>query len=276
MQNDCNTYPKIFIFIALDCEAKPVVSFYDLKKETVEHPFSIFKNNEIVLTITGIGKVAMAGAVAYTFALFPDNKVPVIVNIGIAGHRTHALGHLLLAMKIVDNDSGKKFYPQLLGINKPETSEILTASAPCAEYRENCLVDMEASAFYEMAIKFSTCELIHSFKVVSDNADFTIDTIQPKVVSQWIANQLTEIDKLIKHWVEFRKLVAGIELEEYQELVNKWHFTVSGKIKLKALLMRWKILSAGDRLTLSEERFANAKELLKKLEADVNRLEVYL
>ncbi|MCK5188911.1 MAG: hypothetical protein KAR12_02520 [Methylococcales bacterium] len=268
--------PKIFIFIALDCEARPVVSFFDLKKENVNHPFSIYKHNNIILTVTGVGKVAMAGAVAYTLAIFPDSQIPVLINIGIAGHRSQAIGSLFMAIKVVDKDTGKKFYPQLTGNGFLETSEIKTTSAPCSEYSADCLIDMEASAFYEMAVRFTSSELIHSLKVVSDNESSSIDKIHPRLVSLWIAKQMTEIDQLLKHLVNLRESIAPIELKKYHELVKKWHFTVSGKIRLKTLLMRWKVLSDEEWLYSSEENFNNGKEVMLKLEADVNCLEVHL
>ena len=268
--------PKIFIFIALDCEAKPVVSFFDLKKENVNHPFSIYKKDNIILTVTGVGKVAMAGAVAYTLAIFPDNLIPVLINIGIAGHEAHAIGSLIMAIKVVDNDTGKKFYPQMAGNGFIETSEIKTTSVPCTGYSADCLIDMEASAFYEMAVRFTSSELIHSLKVVSDNESSSIDKIQPKLVSQWIARQMTEIDRQLKYLVNLRESIAPVELKEYPEMVKKWHFTVSGKIKLKALLIRWKVLSNEEWLYGSGDDFSNGKDVIKKLEADVNRLDIHL
>ena len=268
--------PEIFVFIALDCEAKPVINYFNLKKENINYPFPIYKNNNIVLTVTGVGKVAMAGAVAHTLAIFPDSQMPVMINIGIAGHRGQAIGSLFMAMKIVDTDSGKKFYPPLVGNNCLETSEIKTTSVPCTSYSEDCLIDMEASAFYEMAVRFTSSELIHSLKVVSDNESSSIDKIQAKLVSQWIASQMTEIELLLKQLVMLRESAVSIELKEYKEMIERWHFTVSGKIKFKTLLMRWKVLSDEEWVCDGKESFSNGKEVIHKLEADVNHLEVHL
>ena len=268
--------PILFIFTALDCEARPIVKFYDLKKQESHSGFSMYRNKKIVLTVAGVGKVAMAGAVAYTLAIFPDCQVPVLINIGIAGHKVQETGTLCIAMKIIDGDTGRNFYPQLLGTRWPETSQLKTASLPSTQYNSDCLYDMEASAFYEMAIRFSSCELIHCFKVVSDNEGSSIEKIQPKIVTEWIANQMNEIEPLLLQLEKLRETILPVELDVYNEMMNKWHFTVSGKIKLKNLLLRWKVLSVRPWQHNDEYGELSGKEILKKLEAEVNCLEVLL
>jgi hypothetical protein len=270
---------KIFIFTALDCEAKALVKFFQLKKDIKKHPFLIYKNHNFVLTVSGVGKIAMAGAVAYTLALFCKNNMPVLVNIGIAGHETHPIGNLLLTMKIVDRESGKKFYPQLIGTDWPETSELISTSTPCIKYSTDYLNDMEASAFYETAVRFSSSELIHCIKIVSDNETSSIEKIHAKLVTEWIENHLLEIEHLLKRWTKLAVSITPQELEDlekFDDLVKKWHFTVSGKIKLKSLLRRWGVLSAVPWVSENKANVSSGSEVLQKLEADVNRLEIHL
>lgn len=106
MKNPKNAY-KIFIYTALPCEAKPLVKHFGLKKNVNIEPFAVFFNQDICLIVTGLGKSAMAAGVAYTQALFASVEHPVIVNIGIAGHKEHAVGSLFLIDKINDVDSQK-------------------------------------------------------------------------------------------------------------------------------------------------------------------------
>ena len=80
---------KIFIYTALPCEAKPLVEHYNLKKDVTVQPFAVYLNHEICLTVTGLGKSAMAAGVAYTQALFAAVEYPVMLNMGIAGHKNH-------------------------------------------------------------------------------------------------------------------------------------------------------------------------------------------
>lgn len=268
--------PNLFIYTALECEAKPLIKQFELKKESFNHPFPIYKNDSIVLTISGIGKVAMAGAVAYSQAIFQPQHSPLLINIGIAGHKTEAIGEIVLASKIVDKDSGKRFYPQLIGNNLPKTDEVLTSSRPCTEYSASYMNDMEASAFYEMAVRFNTNELIHSIKIISDNEQTTIESINAKKVSQLISNHLPQIEQLFHHWKLLQQSVIPSEIKEFNQISKRWNFTVSGKIRLKSLLSRWQMLSTESWLANNQVKLERSKDVLKKLESDVNYLKVLL
>ena len=103
-----NIRPAVFIFIALACEAKPLIQKYALKKLSQQHPFELYSNDKIAVIITGVGKVAMAGAVTYSMAIFPEIQKPLLLNLGIAGHKNKPLGAMYLADKIIDAENSKK------------------------------------------------------------------------------------------------------------------------------------------------------------------------
>jgi len=146
---------QIFIYAALPCEAKPLVEHFKLKKDTSVKPFNVYFNNDIYLTVTGIGKCAMSAGVAYTQAVFKTVENPVLLNVGIAGHRYYALGSVYLIDKIIDGDSGKNYYPPLVFTPPCSTAAIQTSSRPQLNYDHSYLCDMEASAFYDAATRFS-------------------------------------------------------------------------------------------------------------------------
>ncbi len=275
-QNQSSAIPDSFIFIALECEAKPLLAHYNLKKDSKNHPFSIYKNKGMILCVTGIGKIAMAGGVAYTMALFPYAENPVLLNLGIAGHKTRTIGQLVTAIKIIDVDTDKKYYPSLIANNISESSVLHTVSRPCETYVLDNLYDMEASAFYEIAIKFSSIEFIQCIKVISDNEDVSIKNIHAKLVTQWISEQISLISVLIENLLTLRETLIKIELDEYAEIISQWHFTVSSKLKLKNLLTRWKVLTSNASFNYSNDNLKNAKEILLKLEADINKLAISL
>jgi len=270
-----NESANIFIFTALECEAKVLINFYTLKKDNSSHPFSIYRNDNVILTVTGIGKVSMAAAVSYALALFSKSKLPILLNIGIAGHKTQAIGTLLMASKVVEAESKKVFYPQLIGKGWPETCEVQTTTMPNIEYSHDCLNDMEASAFYEIAVKFSSCELIHCLKLVSDNEESSIEQINPKKVVEWLSRHEAEIDKVLKQLKQLREIMTPIELPEYNQIIGQWHFTVSGKVRLKALLSRWYVLASSNWLNNKIE-YVNGKMVLRQLAVDIDQLEIKL
>ena len=96
---------RIFIYAALPCEAKPLVEYFRLKKATTIQPFALYFNQELCLTVTGLGKNAMAAGVAYSQALFASVEHPVLIHIGIAGHQNHDLGTLFLIDKITQSEN---------------------------------------------------------------------------------------------------------------------------------------------------------------------------
>ncbi len=267
---------QVFIFVALACEAKPLIQFFRLKKDLNIHPFSLYKSVQIILTVTGVGKVAMASATAYALALFSRQPHPVLLNIGIAGHKSQATGYLYRAIKIIDEDTGKTHYPPLITKTAIDSNVLCTASKPVDQYKTDQLYDMEGSAFYETAIRFSTSELVQCIKIVSDNEYSPIDKINAKQVYQWIFQQMSLIDRVIKDLLRLSETLIPLESEAYQIIIEEQHFTVSQQIKLKALLTRWKLLNHDTPFTVNKNETKNAKAILKKLETELNRLAFFL
>ncbi len=60
---------------------------------------------------------------------------------------------------------------------------------------------MEASAFYETAVRFSSSELILCLKVISDNQLSPVENIQPKQVAALIAAHLATVESLLARTV---------------------------------------------------------------------------
>lgn len=266
---------KIFIFTALECEAKPLISLFKLKR-TDSQEFSIYTHQDISLTVTGVGKNSMAAGVAFTLATLAYTASPILINLGIAGHKTEMIGNIVLADKISDSDSLRTFYPQFIGINWPTTCPIKTFSAPTTQYSDHHLNDMEASAFYEIATKFSSSELIHCIKIISDNQHSSIKNINAKNVATWIDSNTTSIQSLIDHLRLLQKTTMAIKFDNYNKIINTWHFTTTGKIKLKFLLLQWKVLSTDHWDICDIEGIHTGKDLLKKLEYAISQVDVIL
>lgn len=265
-----NLAPRTFIFVALPCEAKPLIRAWRLKKPPGKQAFAIYQNNDTVLVVSGLGKIAMAGAVAYTMAQFSDAQQPILLNLGIAGHPHQPIGCCLLADMIIDAESGRRFYPQLPFKPPCPTSALKTFTKVNTGYAEDCLYDMEASAFYEIASRFSTNELIHCCKVVSDNSSSPLENICETSVDTWIGAQLHVLDRLVANLVELKQLLPTPDCELHRQLLSQFHFTTSNAIKLQGLLNRWKLVKTDRTLTaLAGANITNARELLTWLEEQV-------
>lgn len=269
------TARRIFIYCALPCEAAPLVAHFKLKKDTSIWPFAVYGNNDICLTVTGLGKNAMAAAVAYSQARLSVTEPPVLVNIGIAGHSDCALGSVWLIDKITDTDSHKRYYPPLVFTPPCATMSIKTASIPQPDYLHGELCDMEASAFYETAIRFTTGELVQCVKVISDNNLSPVANIQPKQVSAWIAEQLPVIEALLETLRDLAQTITVSEPPLFKRMLQRLHFTANEQIQLKNLICRWQVLSNQQALVIDEE-LNKAKDVLRWLEQKVNSSEFYL
>ncbi|MEF3077011.1 hypothetical protein V2P20_18445 [Methylobacter sp. Wu1] len=273
--NQANQY-KTFIYTALPCEAKPLTAHFKLKKDTAVEPFAVYLNQDICLTVTGPGKSAMAAGVAYTQALLASAENPVMLNIGIAGHKDHALGTLLLIDKIIDLDSGKHYYPPLVCNQNCLTDSLQTASRPQLQYDLPHLYDMEASAFYETATRFSCAELTQCLKVVSDNKQMPAENIEPKQVSALIAAHIPAVEALLADMTALAKLITSPEPHLFSRLVQQYHFTASERIQLKNLLCRWDVLTDHRELEFDGTDLKRGKDVLRRLDQQIGKIDFCL
>ncbi len=268
--------PSIFIFVALSCEAKPLIQAWRLKKQTQKQAFAIYRNAETVVVVGGIGKVAMAGAVAYTMAQFPEIVQPIMLNLGIAGHRRQAVGSCILVDKITDVETQRRFYPQMAFDVSCPSLPLKTLSKADSSYADDSLSDMEASAFYEIAVKFSSSELIHCVKVVSDNAESPLEAVNEEAVMGWIYTSLHSIENVLAGLTRLRGALPLTNTAIYSRLLERFHFTATNAAKLQAMLNRWQILNRDQTLSLFEIDAGNARELLAWLESQLEKKQYYL
>ncbi|MDO9422792.1 MAG: hypothetical protein Q7T40_01195 [Methylobacter sp.] len=267
---------RIFIYAALPCEAKPLVEHFNLKKDTTIQSFAVYFNQEICLTVTGLGKSAIAAGVAYTQALFAAINPPVLLNIGIAGHKNHAVGSLFLIDKITDVDSRKSYYPPLVFTPPCSSASIQTVSRPQLVYSQEHLCDMEASAFYETAVRFSTGELIHCLKVISDNELSPAENIQPKQVAALIAAHVVTIEALLSELSRLAKMMSAPKPKLFAQLVQRYHFTVSEQGQLKNQLSRWALLTNAPIPEFDPNSFHKGKDVLFWLNQHISKIEFSL
>ena len=260
----------VYIFTALPCEAKPLISHFKLKKETSIAPFAVYTRGSMILTVSGVGKAAMAAAVAYTFALFPTDSLAVMLNVGVAGHKDYELGALFAAEKIIDDDRRKSYYPAIVTDLPCLTQSITTVSQAQLHYKTESLYDMEASAFYETAVRFSSSELIQSLKVISDNENNAIEQITPARVSAWIQAQVGEIEICIKNLQAINSEHKTLMLDEYPQIIQQWRFSGHEKLQLKRLLNRWKVLSKDKPLGWEQLQDFTGKQFLVYLQTRID------
>jgi len=234
----------IHIFCALSCEAQPLIQHFKLTKLKQFDLFRIYQSDdkEINLTITGVGKLNTASAVSYHHACFNTSVSDIWLNIGVAGHKDLNVGDILIVNKITDEHDETHWYPQIVFTPPCESTNLITLDKASTDYQDS-LFDMEASAFYQMAIRLGTAELIHCLKVVSDNTEQPAETVNTDKVKKIITAQINIIESVIERLTPLSNEISEIiaEPEHSQSFINKWHFTQSEKIQLLRLLRQWAV-----------------------------------
>ena len=258
---------------ALASEARPLIEHY--RMEPLEGAFRLFGSEGYRLVISGIGKVAAAAATGYVHARSGEAPYGVFLNVGIAGHRSRAPGEIFQTHKVLDAATNAVYYPTLLGFKELEGAAVTTVDTAEHEFSADTLYDMEASAFYAAALRFSTSELVQCLKVVSDNRKTGTggDGLSKEHVSELISTHLPIIDRFAAH-----SLALAAELdplrrhpESLEGFQNRWRFTTSEKRQLSRLLTR--CLALGDRpLPEDYDAVPKASTVLRELDGRARAL----
>jgi len=183
----------ITIIMATMIEAKPFVLGMSLK-ELEQRPFRVFKGDNLLLIISGIGKANAAMGTVYCCQKF---KPACICNLGAAGAAgfSHRLGEIFHINRIIEYDR-----PQLMTehpcIHEPHVLEgfpiaMLSTSDRAIldpEEREKVskiadLIDMEGASVVQASRKFDT--KCYVFKFVSDTPEHTEDDDVIKNIRQY-------------------------------------------------------------------------------------------
>lgn len=232
--------------VAFPTEALPIIREFGLKeKSNGAGPFPFYQSSEgeVSLVISGKGILNSAAATA-ALAASVDDAPAAWINFGIAGSGNPDYGKTFLGSRISDEQSKRCWYPSPCGKAKvePERRPLKTVGEPALQYPESgTLVEMEAAGFYPIALKCSTSELCQVVKVVSDDPDHPIASLNKEVLVELCEAGL----QAILPWLEsIRNIVSeerevGQKPEEYFDILEKFHFTETQKHQLSKLLRFW-------------------------------------
>lgn len=263
---------RINIVVAHPAEAKPLCAMLNMLAVAVAAPYRIFGNDEgVSLIVSGMGKLDSASATAYLAGLQAALPACVWLNIGIAGHGTAAIGAGLLAHKITDAATGKSFYPHQL-FKSQTTSEIISVDVPEQNYPRDAAYDMEAAGFYASASSVAPMELVHAFKVISDNPQQTLEKFDIAQVDGLITSQRDRLHALLRELNALLGIYRSAYFlpDEYSTLLGKYAFTVSQKAQLKRLCERYHALEFDAELKeFSEKVFGTSRHLLTAMQTHI-------
>ncbi len=262
---------------ALHNEAKPLVDFYHLKP-AANHPYKIYKNGQIFLIVSGVGKKNVSAAAAYLHDYSGKNRNSGWLNIGIGGHSVRNLGEGVIVHKITDQATRESWFPpRILQTDCPSES-VLTVEKVELKYRDHFIYDMEASGFYEAASSFATSEIVQCFKIISDNLNTSSQKVSGALVRGLVAQNLNSINSIVKELSKLSAELSALELnpEELDLFLKRYHFTVTESHQLRRLLSRLKTLQPKENWFSKGSQFLTTKDILKFLEHQIETTPVYL
>ncbi len=264
----------IYIACALHCEAKPVIDKYKLKLDRVAS-YPVFSNDSMHLVVSGLGKLEMASAVSYLYAHCGERRNAAWLNYGVAGHGSITRGSLLNINKIIDERSGKSWYPTRMENMPGISAELISVDVPETNYPPAAAVDMEASAFVSVALRYTIVDMLQVIKIVSDNSGADIEKIDKSMVSDLIQTQLPRLDASIQWLLQRQQHYHEIygAAEELQGFLEKWNFTLYQRNELKKLFSKANALN----LSLLAQEYADAKtakHVLHSMQQSINAVAV--
>ncbi|KUK83814.1 MULTISPECIES: hypothetical protein [Petrotoga] len=224
----------LYIISAMGIEARAIIKYLDLKK-TTDRPFETYQNEEVHLVISGVGKINVAGATSYLLkdTLRGLNHSDYVINLGICGSLNNKfnVGDLVLVNKVVDYERKRKYYTDILVKHNLKEGSIQSIDILNRNYEfEEDLVDMESSAFFEIASKFLFVHQIYVVKIVSDKVSKNqpLERLTKKYIDELIYDKLEEIFSFAKLVSSLLKLFQPILQQQDEEIIEK----VSKSLKL--------------------------------------------
>ena len=216
----------IYIFTALYCEASLFIRQFHLTKNPENTRFQEFYNETagIRLTVTGVGEISAATAVSSVCTTYRPAQEDILLNIGTCACRTKDSG-IFLCNKIVEQATGKTFYPDILYHHDFCESTIVTGMLPydrksdgdiSVGASEGELYDMEAAAVYQAGSHFFGPHQMVFIKLVSDRG--TPESISTDQVGQLLENVSDQLCSFVKQLNNMSSGHAQAENSLHQEL----------------------------------------------------------
>lgn len=287
---------KCLLIVALPAEAKPLIKRFKLStlNQSLSHssnhrpnrwpgksPFRCWRNSDIALVETGIGKLNGAAATSHALTL---TDASCCINIGIAGS-DNDIGSAFVAHRVVDQGTDSTWYPQQIWQHSMKTVSVETVVSPSSQYQSDTAFDMELSGVMSAATRFLSTEMIQSIKVISDNKTSDYSGINKGFVMDLISNQMSVIETAVSSLIRLvddtrdsgqsNLMLRAITEGHYPESGQPFHVTESQKITLQRILQRHLALFGSLPENSVFENSKDTRELIYQLESLVDSVKTH-
>jgi hypothetical protein len=266
--------------VALQAEARPLAERFGLEAVPEPHPFHVYRGAEAWLIVSGLGKASAAAATAYLHLLAGGAPGRAWLNVGLGGHGRRPVGEAFIAHKISDAASGLSWYPQIVLDTPCPTAPMLTIERMEEEYAPPWVYDTEAAGFFPTACRFSIAELVHCFRVISDNPEATLSRrMSASYVQGLIEQNLGKIEPFARGLAGLAREVEALAADPpgYREALARWRFAGTEPRRLRRLLQRLAVVAPGELYGGADPRgLGEAGEVLRALETRLSAIPVRL
>lgn len=262
------------IVCALHAEARPLRDHFDMSGQPDAEPMTVYRGGGHFLIVSGPGKVAASAATSFLYSFSGARRHRAWLNIGIAGHGTRTRGTPLIAGKIEDASTSEQWFPQPIFQHPLSSDTVRTVSTPEQSYEDSIAYDMEASGFFETANTFSSLELIHVLKIISDNPDQPMENLTGSQISDLIRKHMEPIKQVLNgiEQVESEFKPRTTAPEGLEKMISNIHFTQTRKHQLKDRLQTLKALNALDDEVIEKAlNQSRAGDVIEFLETRIDR-----
>ncbi len=213
----------IYLITALDAEARVLVDYYRLKRDT-SLPYTLYINDEIVLLVSGMGKSNAMMAVSALLGWRIPQENDILINIGICGApSTYGIGEALLIHQIIEGD--RRYYPDILYTHSLRESSLICVDAPQSIPQDHP-VDMESSAIFQAASRFFKLHQMVFIKIVSDH--FTPERVTKEGAIELVRSNIALVDEVCTALEKVQGSSVLFSVEERGKIkAVKGHFTKS-------------------------------------------------
>ncbi|MEE2788921.1 MAG: hypothetical protein VX589_16410 [Myxococcota bacterium] len=257
--------------VAHPCESVPIREAWSLRAVKVPTPFPIFCSDDEThwLVVSGVGRTNAAAATMALHLISGALPHAVWLNLGIAGHRDLDIGAVRTVHKIIDAATGRAMFP--IEVVKPvfEGITLRTVDVPTQTPRDDCVIDMEGAAVFQVASRLSSAERVALVKVVSDHGARSGAFPGKSFVTRLIAQHVARVGVLVQRLTtiseeECDRLAAP---PYFEHLVKHFHLSATARLQLRGLLRRHAILSSPDEMSALADEAKDGRQLLGQLKA---------
>ena len=263
-----NNVVSIRWVVALRAEAKEIIDKYKLYSFDHKGPFPIYrsKNQDIWLTISGVGQVNSAAASMYLYQISTKLQSSVWINIGIAGFEKN-YGEVFRIDKIISNNNKKTFYPSRVTKNNFSNATLMTVDKPGINYSDKYMIDMEGAAFFQTISKVSSHELILIIKIVSDNSRNKLESINTANIHNLFKENFDYIEDCLSEYIKLSKEEHSRKKlpNKFDEIISMFNFTVSQKYILIDLSKKWTAIYPNKNLIDIARGCKDGRSVIRKL-----------